>query len=137
MSSGRTLPSYKTADKHLKAILKIIQEKDDVRCIADIPLYYPLSRQRIYDLGVDRVDAIKEACNFNKRKKKHSMLSKWADSENPTLQIAAFRLMADEDEYDRLTQSKIEAKVGNIGKEPFRIVTSEDAAGEISRLQED
>lgn len=129
-------PSEKTADKHLKAILQLVHDNDTIKFIADIPLYYPLSRTQIYALGADRVNTIKEACNFNKCKKKHSMLSKWADSDNPTLQIAAFRLMADEEEYDRLTQAKIEAKVGNIGKEPFRILTSEDAASEINRLED-
>jgi len=39
------------------------------------------------------------------------MLAKWVKSENPTLQIAAMRLLSDNDERQALNQQYIEHKI--------------------------
>ena len=40
------------------------------------------------------------------------MLNKWIESDNPTLQVAAMRLLSDTDEHRRLNQSYIDHKHG-------------------------
>jgi hypothetical protein len=48
-----------------------------------------------------------EALNKNRIFVKQGQLSKWYDSDNPTLQIALYRLLSDEEELDKLTQNKV------------------------------
>ena len=52
------------------------------------------------------MDAIKGALNKNKIELKVSMRSKWYKSENPTLQMGLYKLLANEDELDRLNGNK-------------------------------
>lgn len=97
----------KTKEEHIAAILNIIHEKKVMR-FAHLPAYYPLSRSQLYNLGLDKVDDIKEAIEQNRMKAKNIMLNKWIASDNATLQIAAFRLMADDEERRALNQQYLD-----------------------------
>lgn len=46
---------------------------------------------------------IKKELAFNKVSSKIKLINKWEDSDNPTLQIAAFKLIADESELQALS----------------------------------
>jgi len=48
-------------------------------------------------------DTIKRELGLNKITSKTKMRNKWEDSDNPTLQIAAFKLIADEEELQALS----------------------------------
>ena len=52
---------------------------------------------------MDKSDNIKEAIYSNKRRGATALLNKWLVSENPTLQLAAMRLVADDDERKKLS----------------------------------
>jgi hypothetical protein len=94
--------------KHEKAILKVIAD-NSVRTFQDIFVYYKAcSRQTAYTHGLDKSDSIKEAIYANKRKDVTSMLDKWVKSDNATLQIAAMRLISDDDERQKLNQQYID-----------------------------
>jgi hypothetical protein len=51
------------------------------------------------------LDSIKEAIYSNKRRGVTTLLSKWLSSENATLQLAAMRLVADDDERKKLSMN--------------------------------
>jgi hypothetical protein len=65
-----------------------------------------ISRETFYTYfptGSDRHKRIQQEINTAKGKIKAVMFKKWFDSENPTLQIAYMKLLADEDELRALT----------------------------------
>lgn len=72
---------------------------------SDLAGYLPCSRQTLYDHGLDKSDSIKDALEKNILKTKNSMRSKWYKSENATLQVALMKLIADEDERRKLSQT--------------------------------
>lgn len=114
----------KTKERHEKDIVKTIQEHVDILFVYDIFGYYmELQKSQFYNLELDKSEAIKEAINFNRAKAKRHMRAKWIKSDNPTLQITAYRLMADEDETRRLNQRFVDmtvnGKVGVVSEESY------------------
>jgi 16S rRNA A1518/A1519 N6-dimethyltransferase RsmA/KsgA/DIM1 with predicted DNA glycosylase/AP lyase activity len=97
----------KTQDHEIK-ILEVI-EKNAIFTFKDIFVYYKgCTRATAYNLELDKFDTIKEAIQSNKRKGVTSMLAKWVKSENATLQIAAMRLLSDNEERQMLNQQYID-----------------------------
>ena len=81
-------------------------KKYKVTSIMHIVAYLPCSRATFYNLGIDKLDSVKV-------KRKVKMLTKWEDSDNATLQAMAYKLIADDDELERLNGDKkpvVEAK---------------------------
>lgn len=78
--------------------------------ITYVPSFLPCVTSCFYDHQLEKSEAIKEALYRNCVEKKTKMTDRWVDSDNPTLQIAAFKLMADDDELTRLNSQKIEAE---------------------------
>lgn len=88
---------------HEKEILDTIS-KNPIFSFKDIFVFYKgCSRATAYNHGLDRLDSIKEAIYSNKRRGATTLLNKWLVSENPTLQLAAMRLVADDDERKKLS----------------------------------
>lgn len=85
-------------------------EKHRLTNITYVAAYLPCSTSTFYDLKLEKSEDIKRALYSNRVNKKTKLVNNWEDSENPTLQIAAFKLMADEKELDRLTSSKFDHK---------------------------
>lgn len=83
--------------KMIEKILEVIEEYS-ITTIKGIIGYLPISRSSFYDHGYDLNDIVKDAIDQKKVELKESMRTKWFLSENPTLQIALYRLLADEDE---------------------------------------
>jgi len=101
------------AIEHEKKILEVI-EKHAVFTFKDIFVYYKaISRQYAYVLELDKCDTIREAIQSNKRKGVTSMLAKWVASQNATLQIAAMRLLCDNEEHRLLNQNYTELTGAN------------------------
>jgi hypothetical protein len=97
----------KPQDHEIK-ILEVI-EKNAIFTFKDIFVYYKgCTRATAYNLELDKFDTIKEAIQSNKRKGVTSMLAKWVKSENATLQIAAMRLLSDNEERQMLNQQYID-----------------------------
>lgn len=93
---------------HIQKILKIINE-ERIFTFKDIFVFYKeISRTTAYDNNIDKSDDIKEAIFLNKRRGVTSLIDKWMDSENATLQIAAFKLVCDVDERKAISQSNID-----------------------------
>lgn len=102
------MPEHEINTTHEKPILEII-EKYPVFSFKDIFVYYKgCSRATAYNHNLDKLDSIKEAIYSNRRKGVTTLLASWLKSNNPTLQIAAMRLLADTEERKMLNQQYID-----------------------------
>ena len=63
-----------------------------------------ISRSQFYNLGLNKSDILLKAMADNKTVTKKNMQNKWYRSDNATLQIALFKLLADDDERKKLSQ---------------------------------
>jgi hypothetical protein len=91
--------------KYEAGILKVISENpiyhfDDIWGCNDLPC----SRTTAFLYKLNESDAIKSALNARRRKKVMFLKDKWINSENPTLQLAGFRLICESDEHRALNQ---------------------------------
>ncbi len=66
------------------------------------------SKATAYNYKLEELDTIKEAFALNRSKATNYMLQKWIASDNPTLQIAAMRIIADDEDRLRLNQQYME-----------------------------
>ena len=68
------------------------------------------SRATAYNHNLDKLDTIKEAFAQNRSKATNYLLQKWIQSDNATLQIAAFKIIAETDDHKRLNQTYVDQK---------------------------
>lgn len=102
--------------EHETAIIDII-EKHPIFSFKDIFVFYKgCSRATAYNHGLDKLDTIKEAIYSNRRRGVSTMLSKWLNSQNATLQLAAMRMICDQEEHRSLNQQYQEL-TGKDGKD--------------------
>jgi hypothetical protein len=87
--------------------LKAIKE-NDITFFDDICLYVEPSRATLYNLELDKLDTIKEALRKNKLKIKAKMRKNWQQHDSPVLQVAAYKLLAEDEELKKLTMNKFE-----------------------------
>jgi hypothetical protein len=98
----------KDKNKHVKAILELIPTQP-IFTFTDIFVYYKkICRATAYKVGIDKIDDIKEAIYDNKRKGVSSLLARWVNGDNPTLQIAAMRIISDSEERRSLNQQYVD-----------------------------
>jgi len=98
----------------LSQCLKVI-EQEEVTTFEEMCLYIAPTRASLYDWGFDKLDTIKAAIDQNKVNAKAKLKRNWQKADAaPVLQIAAFKLMADDSELEKLTISKVNAKVENV-----------------------
>ena len=105
------MEDVKINTEHEKGILEAIQ-KHPIFCFNDIFVYYKgCCRATAYNHNLDKLDSIKEAIYMNRRKGVVSLLTKWLNSDNATLQLAAMRLICDPDEHRALNQNYTNIRV--------------------------
>lgn len=97
-----------------KQIIEAI-EREELTFFSEIVLFVAVSRATLYNLEFDKLDSIKEKLDTNRVKHKNTMRRKWRDSDNATLQISAYKLLADDDELKKLTMNKVESSGLNGG----------------------
>ena len=91
--------------EHEKGILEAI-EKYPIFSFNDIFLHYKACcRATAYSHGLDKLDSIKEALYSNCRRGVSTMLAKWMNSKNATLQLAAMKMICDPEEHKKLQQN--------------------------------
>jgi len=95
--------AYKYEDLEAQALKAIKEHK--LYFIEHIIPYLPCAKQTFYDHKLDKSDAIKSAIETNKINAKNKALNKWADSENATLQLAHYKLIADDADRKKLSQT--------------------------------
>ncbi len=122
----------KTRKQHEKDIVEVIRENGLV-CFTHVFGYYTeLSKSRAYDLELDKSDSIREALDENRAKATSTLFDRWVNSNNPTLQLAAYRLACSDEERRRLNQQYIESRQSVSLRSDSR--SPEEIADEIDRL---
>lgn len=83
-------------------------QKNNLIFIEEIVSFLPCSKQTFYDyfpLGSDELDELKTIIEDNTVNIKSGLRNKWYESDNPTLQIALYRLTSRDDEHKKLNQT--------------------------------
>lgn len=93
----------------IKKSLKAIKDHELV-FVYDVCTYLPCSRSLFYEKNLDKLDEIKEALAENKSKIKQKLRSKWGESNAPALQLAYYKLLAEDVERKALSTSYMETK---------------------------
>ena len=88
--------------------LDILAKKKDVYFFCDLAVEMGYSYQWLYEIGLDKVESVKNALIENKKGIKRGLRNKWYMNDNATTQVALYRLLADDDELTRLNNSKVE-----------------------------
>lgn len=99
-------------EKIEKEILQAIEE-EELTFFTEVCLYVKPALSTLYEMELEKSEAIKELLSNNKVKHKQKMRRKWLDSDNATLQISAYKLLADDEELKKLTMNKVEASGPN------------------------
>jgi hypothetical protein len=97
----------KTTQEYHDELLKAIQENKCTN-FKEACLFVSFAKSTAYNHELDKMDSIKEAIDKNKVHIKHAMKKNWIVSDNATLQLAAFRLLSDSEEHQKLNQSYID-----------------------------
>lgn len=98
--------AFKKKDLESQALDAI--KKHRLFTIKDVVAYLPCSLQTFYNQKLDELESIKDAINTNKVRTKQEMRQKWFKSDNATLQIGLYKLLADDDERQALTQQNVD-----------------------------
>lgn len=105
-------------------LLKVIKDKKIAffdHCFA----FTSFSRATAYNHGLDKLDTIKALIEGNRVTAKNYMLNKWIAGNNPTLQIAAMRLLADSEEHKKLNQTYVEQTINEIRPLQFEVIKND------------
>jgi hypothetical protein len=100
--------AYDKKELEKKALIAI--EKHKLMFLEHIIAFLPCSKPTFYDLKLNESNAIKKAVEEMRISKKTKMLSNWIDSETPSLQIAAMKMISEEHEAHRLNGTRQEIK---------------------------
>jgi len=114
--------SYKTKELHATAMKAITKHK--LFFIEDVVAYLPCSKPTFYEHKLNEAIDIKTALENNKIEIKVSMRSKWYKSENATLQMGLYKLIGSEEEYHRLSNTKIDITTREVA--PFKGIDLSD-----------
>ena len=68
----------------------------------------PFSKRTAYNFDLHNLQTIKDIMEENCGEAMQYMLQKWIKSDNPTLQIAAMRIVSDAETHQKLNQSYID-----------------------------
>lgn len=99
--------AYST-EELIEYALKAIND-EDCTCIEEVVLYMPICKKTFYNKELHELPEIKEALEAKKIQLKKKMRRNWRNSDNATLQIADFKLMASDSELEKLTINKVKS----------------------------
>lgn len=98
----------KSKEQHEKEILDVIVKHKIMKIQHIFSHYVDLKSAQFYNLELEKSESIKDAINLNKTKAVSYMINKWIASENPTLQISAFKVLCEDDERKKLSMQFME-----------------------------
>ncbi len=130
--SQTIMSKHQSIEQYERDIVKAIQ-KHGVMCVSHIfGVYKGIASSQFYSLRLNESPAVQEALAANRSRGCNAMLTRWVQSENPTLQIAAYRLICTEDERRHLSQSYVDHTTkGNAIEQP---ITTEQARALLQNL---
>lgn len=100
--------AYNPQELEKKALKAIKTHK--LMFIEHLVAYLPCCKRTFYDLKMHELPSIKKEIELTRISRKTKMLSNWIDSEVPSLQIAAMKMISEEHEAHRLNGSRQEIK---------------------------
>jgi len=121
--------------KVFKDVIKAIKE-NKLKHFDYIEAYVEPSKPTLYEFfppESNEFNTIKRELELNKISAKTKMRNKWEESENPTLQIAAFKLMATDEEQKALsTNWQNTEHSGEIKTNPttFKVIIENERSGD-------
>lgn len=88
-------------------------EKEAIRAIkennltfdSEVWVYLGISEKTYYNHELQKLQSIKEAIKENRVKTKNNLKAKWFRSSNATLQVALYKLISDDEERKKLSQT--------------------------------
>ena len=98
-----------------KQILKVVEE-NNLMFFDDIQAYVEPNNKTLYNHKLPKLQTIKSALAINRIKTKIGLKKKWRESDNPTLQIALYKLIGTQDEYMALANARQEIKIPELDK---------------------
>lgn len=93
-------------DKMLKKALMVI-DRDDCVTLDELAKCLGIDRGTLYVWEFNKKDEIKDAIESKKTEIKRKMRRRWRDSDNATLQIAEFKLLATDEEREAISQQTV------------------------------
>jgi hypothetical protein len=105
--------AYDTNELIRKSIEILDYEKGHTVFIEDLIVQLGISKQAFYNHKLDENDDIKERLERNKVATKNYLRKKWFNSNNPTLQISLYKILANDFEYARLNNNPVVNNVTN------------------------
>ena len=93
----------RTFEQYEEDIIKCIKDKNIFTGNMIFTFYSGISRAHYFELKLNESDYIKNALDDNKNRTKHSMLSRWYQSENATLQMGLMKLLSTDEELKKLS----------------------------------
>lgn len=96
----------------IKLSIEAIESKN-LFFLQDVIAYLPCSSATFYNQELEKVEAIKEALAENKVKVKNALRKKWFDNDQPTTQIALYKLLANREELIALTNQTVSGDSDN------------------------
>ena len=114
-----------------KQILKAIKD-NNLMFFDDIQAYVEPSNKTLYNHKLQELQTIKSLLAINRIKTKIELKKKWRKSDNPTLQIALYKLIGTYEEYMALANARQEVNVPGIEKISELIITTHKKNGKKS-----
>jgi hypothetical protein len=100
----------KPKEQHEEEITKIIVTHK-IMCIDHIFAHYTgIKASQFYKLELQKSESIKDAIDTNKSKGASYLLNKFIASDNPTLQISAFKIICTDEQRKKLSMQFIESE---------------------------
>jgi hypothetical protein len=96
--------TYPDFDELKKIVLAAIND-NNLYFITDVFPYLPCSTTYYYNHDMSSDPDVVDAIMKNRIRLKQGMRRKWSDSDSAQLQTNLYRLIADDDEYQRLTKT--------------------------------
>lgn len=120
--------------------MQVIEERN-LFFIEDLVAFLPCDRATFYrkfPQGCDECDTIKRALETNKVRTKSAIRHRLFNMDNPTAQLALYRMIATPEERDAISTTKTDITSGGekITKEPLTIEII-DNRNQIEQMQED
>lgn len=128
-------PKEKVCKKDIyeREILEIIKTKFITKIKQIFSYYSGIQSAQFYNLGLEKSETLLKAMQDNRTKACQSLLSKWLHSDNPTLQMAAYKILCEDEDRKKLSMAYTDITSKDQGIQPIPqiiIVESNEKRGE-------
>jgi len=97
-------------EEYVAEVVNVVETNNLYRIKQIFAYYSGMSYGYFFELGLNKNEKILKALEDNRTLATTSMLHNWVGSDNPTLQVAAMKLLADDEDRQKLAQAYVEQK---------------------------